>query len=111
MKQNNFDIQQIDINAAYLNAKLKEEVYMEPPKGHPDYRKRYRKLNKAIYGLKQSGKEWNEELNQYFLIIGFKRLISEPCLYFKVNKKKNLLCILAIYVDDILLAGNRIIVE
>jgi len=109
--QNNFDIQQIDINAAYLNAKLKEEVYMRPPKGHPDYRKRYWKLNKAIYGLKQSGKEWNEELNKYLLIIGFKRLISEPCLYFKVDKKKKLSCILAIYVDDILLAGNRIIVE
>jgi len=43
-EQNNFDIQQIDINAAYLNAKLKEEVYMRTPKGHPDYRKRYWKL-------------------------------------------------------------------
>lgn len=34
----NFIIEQIDVNAAYLNAHLKEEIYMEPPKGHPDYK-------------------------------------------------------------------------
>ena len=83
---------------------------MKPPKGHPDYRKCYQKLNKAIYGLKQSGKEQNEELNQYLFIIGFKKLISELCLYFKVDNKKNILCILALYVDDILLSGNKMIV-
>ena len=39
--QNNFQIHQIDINAAYLNAPLKEEIYMKPPKGHEDYNKKY----------------------------------------------------------------------
>jgi len=29
---------------------------MEPPEGHSDHGKRLWKLNKAIYGLKQSGK-------------------------------------------------------
>jgi len=50
------------VNAAYLNAKLKEEIFMEPPQGHPDYKKSYWRLNKALYGLKQSGKERNQEL-------------------------------------------------
>jgi len=29
--QRNFKIMQIDINAAYLNAKLTEDIYMKPP--------------------------------------------------------------------------------
>jgi len=52
-----FKREQIDINAAYLNANLTEEVYMKPPEGHLDYNNKFWKLNKTIYGLKQSGRE------------------------------------------------------
>ena len=41
---------------------------MKPPKGHSDYGKCYWRLYKAIYGLRQSGKEWNEEFIQYHCI-------------------------------------------
>jgi len=109
--QNNFNIEQIDINAAYLNATLDEDLYMMPPKGHEDYGKRYWKLRKAIYGLKQSGAKWNKELNRYLLRIGYIRLISEPCLYFKENANGKLLNLLAIYVDDILIAGSKQSIE
>ena len=44
---------------------------MKPPKGHEDYNKRYWKLIKAIYGLKHSGAEWNEELNNHLTKIGY----------------------------------------
>ena len=43
------------MNAAYLNASLRNKLYMEPPKGHPDYKHYTWKLIKAIYSLKQSG--------------------------------------------------------
>jgi hypothetical protein len=109
--QHNFNIEQIDVNAAYLNAGLKEDLYMKPPKGHEDYNKRYWKLNKAIYGLKQSGAQWNDELNRYLIKIGYKRLFSEPCLYIKCNRNGKLLSILAVYVDDILIAGTNNIIE
>jgi len=109
--QNNFQIHQIDINAAYLNTPLKEEIYMKPLKGHEDYNKKYWKLRKAIYGLKQSGKQWNDELDKYIKKIGYKRIISEPCLYSKRNKHNKISSILVIYVDDILLAVERVEIE
>ena len=102
-----FNIEQIDINSAYLNATLDENIYMEPPEGHPDHNKNYWKLEKAIYGLKQSGKQWNEELNKYLINIGFSRLLSEPCIYVKKNKSKKVIGVLGIYVDDILIADDN----
>eukprot|EP00833_Pecoramyces_ruminatium_P002112 jgi/Orpsp1_1/1176144/evm.model.c7180000056545.1 len=75
--QNKFNIHQMDIKTAYLNAKLDEEIYMEMPEGMKQ--KGYCKLNRALYGLKQSGRMWNETLNKVLLKLGFKRFLSDPC--------------------------------
>ena len=47
---------QLDINLAYLNAPLEEDVYMYPPPGSSTPRGKVWKLNISLYGLKQSGK-------------------------------------------------------
>ena len=80
---------------------------MKASEGHPDFNTNYLKLNKATYGLKQSGLEWNNELNNYLIKIGFRRLFREPCLYLKESKKKSITFILGVYVDDILIALNK----
>ncbi|GJR98281.1 retrovirus-related pol polyprotein from transposon TNT 1-94 [Tanacetum coccineum] len=51
----NFKVYQMDLKSAFLNGKLKEEVYVKQPPGFessefPDY---VCKLDKALYGLKQ----------------------------------------------------------
>ena len=106
-----FSIFQIDIKAAYLNADLDEELYMEIPEGSSDYGKGYWKLEKAIYGLKQAGRMWNNKLNDILIKIGFERLQSEPCVYVKKNKHNKIICIIAVYVDDMLIAGKKKDVE
>jgi len=104
---NNFKIKQIDINSAYLNAPLKENIYMKAPEGHYSFGKCYWKLKKALYGLKQAGKQWNDKLNEELLGMNFRRIKSEPCLYVKFDNNKNIICILSVYVDDILIAGKE----
>jgi len=37
----------------------------------------------------------------------FKRLISEPCIHIKQDNNGKIVCILLVYVDDILIAGNK----
>jgi hypothetical protein len=59
----NLEVQMIDVKGAYLNGKLDEEIYMKQPEGFTDGTNRVLKLNKTIYGLKQSGKVWNDRLN------------------------------------------------
>lgn len=52
----------IDVDAAYLNSKIKEEVYVEQPEVFElqDPRDYVFKLKRSLYGLHQSGKNWNE---------------------------------------------------
>ena len=80
---------------------------MKPPEGHQYYKKCIQKLKKAIYGLKQSGREWNLQLDKFILKIGFKRLTSESYLHIKRNNQNTITCILGVYVDDILITGKN----
>lgn len=55
-----YEIHQMDFDAAFLNATIKEEVYVEPIRNFdsrvPD--RHVHKLHKTLYGLKQSPREW-----------------------------------------------------
>ena len=76
-----WEIQQMDVKGAYLNGILKEEIYMKQPEGYDDKTGCLCWLIKTLYGLKQSSREWNEELNGQLESKGFMRLHSDLCVY------------------------------
>lgn len=99
-------IQQLDVNNAFLQGTLTEEVYMDQPPGfidqdHPDHVCR---LRKAIYGLKQAPRAWYNELQSYLLSLGFSNSLADTSLF--VLKRGQELVYLLVYVDDILVTGN-----
>ena len=100
-----FDVHQMDVETAFLNADLKEEVYITIPEGiqRTDGCNCFR-LNKALYGLKQSPREWYNNINAILQSFGFKRLLTEHCLYF--YNRHNQICIISLYVDDLVIAGS-----
>ena len=57
----NLELWHIDIKGAYLNGKLNDDVYMRQPEGFISEGQEHLvcKLNKGIYGLKQSGCIWH----------------------------------------------------
>jgi len=51
---------QFDIATAFLNGIVEEEIYLEPPQGLLVGEGKCLKLVKALYGLRQAPKAWNE---------------------------------------------------
>lgn len=99
-------IQQLDVNNAFLQGTLTEEVYMDQPPGfvdadRPDY---VCKLNKAVYGLKQAPRAWYNELSTFLISLGFVNSLADTSLF--VLWRDSQIIYLLIYVDDILVTGN-----
>ena len=101
----NWYIHQIDIKAAYLNADLDYDIYVTIPPGDTNFGRGYWKLNKALYGLKQSGRQWYKTICNFLKNNNFTQLKSESCVFKKEDKNKKLVCIIAIYVDDMAITG------
>ena len=106
--QYNMTLYTLDFHTAYLNANIDKEIYVEQPKGYAekssDGQKLVWKLNKSLYGLKQSGRNWNILLDNYLKSQNFSRSYVDSCLYFRFNG--NAMFFILIWVDDLLLCSN-----
>ena len=61
---------------------------------------------KAITGLKQASRQWFQKLSSTLIHLGYHQ---SKCDYFLfINKSSTYITIVAIYVDDILIAGSNI---
>ena len=56
--QNDLIINQMDVKSAFLNGKIKSEVYVKQSQGYDDNTGRVCKLEKALYGLPESPRAW-----------------------------------------------------
>ena len=65
------------------------------------------RLLRRIYGLKQSGRLWNQKVIKFFKDIGFISLNADPSILIR-KKINNGITIVSIYVDDFLLGSNEI---
>jgi hypothetical protein len=103
---NGFEIIHMDVDSAYLNPVLDTEIYMQAPEGFELEKGKVLLLKKGLYGLKQAGYLWNEDLNRTLLHLGFKRLISDPCIYISGDLSNGDLIIITTYVDDIIISSQ-----
>jgi hypothetical protein len=93
---------QVDYTNTFAQAKLKEEVYIEIPKGFqssdPD-KDIVLKLEKSLYGLVQAPKTFYDHLADNLRAHGFECCTNiDSCLW--INKKEGIICV--IWVDDCL---------
>uniref|UniRef100_A0A1A8PPT4 Retrovirus-related Pol poly from transposon TNT 1-94 n=1 Tax=Nothobranchius rachovii TaxID=451742 RepID=A0A1A8PPT4_9TELE len=107
--QHNLKLHQMDVKAAYLHAPIDCEVYMEQPQGFHEgpkgERKMVWKLNKSIYGLKQSGRNWNQMLHGSLIKNGFVQSATDNCIYTYQSESESV--ILLVWVDDIIVAASH----
>jgi hypothetical protein len=96
-----YQIQQIDVSTAYLNADLLSDVYVRLPTelGGDIWR-----LKKALYGLRQAAKQWNEKLSEVLLWLGFQQSSADPCLFFRFFGDD--IAFMLFHVDDAVVVGT-----
>ncbi|KAH9118753.1 hypothetical protein AeMF1_008245, partial [Aphanomyces euteiches] len=99
----------MDVNTAFLNSDLDEDIYMEIPMGLNDHKnpglsKPVLKLKKSLYGLKQAPRLWNQTIDGFMLSIGFVKSKADHCIYIKRQDEDIIL--VSLYVDDLILASN-----
>ncbi|GKC05439.1 retrovirus-related pol polyprotein from transposon TNT 1-94 [Tanacetum coccineum] len=102
----NFKFYQMDVKSAFLNGKLKEEVYVKQPPGFessefPNY---VCKRDKALYGLKQAPKAWYETLSTFLIQNKFARGRIDNTLF--IYKSKGEVLLIQVYVDDIIFGST-----
>ena len=107
--QHDMILHTMDVKAAYLNADLDFELYINQPEGYEIYSnegvKLVCKLNKSLYGLKQSGRNWNSLLDDFLKVNNFTPSYVDPCMYTMISESSVIICL--IWVDDLLICSDN----
>ena len=102
-----WDVEQMDVVTAFLEADIAEDIYMRQPEGYRQVDQHGEelvcKVLKSIYGLKQAPRNWNKTVSAWLVEYGFKQSTVDPCIY--TFAAAGDLYILALYVDDSIMAG------
>lgn len=103
-----WELHHLDVKTAFLYGDLKEDVYVTQPEGFVIKGKESKvyKLSKALYGLRQAPRAWNEKLNTVLNELKFERCLKEPSLYHR--RERGHILVVAVYVDDLLVTGSSV---
>lgn len=111
----NWDIEGLDIENAFLESNLSEDIYMSLPKdvfeylgkkGYKDHDPVIVKLRKSLYGLKQAGEVFYQFLKQILLDANLVRTVNDICVFNWKDPSTGQIVIVLLWVDDILITGN-----
>lgn len=104
--QNGLIIEQMDVETAFLNSKVKSEVYVNQPAGYENGTTKVYKLMQALYGLRESPRSWYECFNRSMEEMKFKRSKYDYCLY--INRENMEVTFILLFVDDMLICSNKL---
>ena len=105
-----YNLTSLDISTAFLHGDIDCECYMIMPEGLPredsDGNELVCKLNKSLYGLRQSPRLFYEHLAASLLAFGFVRSDVDPCLFIYKSAAGDERLWVLVYVDDLVLMEN-----
>lgn len=100
-----FEIEQMDVRCAFLNGIPDEDIFIKVPEGvnidvPPGHGL---KLQKSLYGLKQSPRCWYQSLKEFFASVNFIPSVSDACLFIHQDPARPVFVF--VHVDDLVIVG------
>ena len=99
-----YEVDTVDIKAAFLNGVLKEEIFLEAPQGSGISRDRVIRLLRTLYGIHQAPREWNAKIDAWLRSQGFIPTDADPCVYRR--DKEGHVIMMSLHVDDQMLISS-----
>ena len=95
-----YEMHQIDVETAFLNAYVQEALFMQVPEGVVAPPGTVCQLVKALYGIKQAPHEWHASIAATLSqTLGYKASSHDPCLFTKRSRSGRLI-LFPVFVDD-----------
>ena len=104
---NNLELWGADIGNAYLEAYTNEKLFIIAGPEFEELQGFILIFNKALYGLKSSGKRWAERFYDIIKDMGFTPSKADPCIWMRENQNLKCYEYVATYVDDLCIAAQN----
>ena len=103
-------VEAIDVEAAFWNADVDDDIYIEPPEGLTEINQNTHicKLIKAMYRIVQAPRCWSKTFAKCITSkICITKIEIDPMLFFCHKNYGQIEALLANYVDDGIIYGTR----
>jgi len=100
------DLCHFDVDQAFVQADLEEDVFLRLPKGCGDLSGKVVRLNKSLYGLKQASRLWHAHLITCLKSLGFEQCQADVCV-FRLIEDGRVAITAVVHVDDIFSVGRK----
>src|SRR5579871_329988 len=103
-----FEVHQMDVQSAFLNRDLDEEIYMNQPEGFIEEGQEdlVCRLKKSLYGLKQASRTWYKKLYDCLVGFSFTQCNADYIIYYYQEGSTKV--IISAYVDDLIIMSNNL---
>lgn len=100
------ELVQFDVKTAFLYGDIDKDIFMKIPQGIEvgDSDNNICKLQKSLYGLKQSPRCWNNKFKDFLKIFNLEQSSADQCIFHGTIKGADVY--LALFVDDGLIASK-----
>ena len=104
------DLRHLDVDQAFIQSELDTDIYLRLPPSCGSVSGKVVILNKALCGLKQSGRAWYQLLPSTLMECGFEQCLVGPCV-FRLMVAGDVIAMMVFHVDDIKIAATEEVTE
>ena len=105
--RNGWYLEHIDVDTAFLYGEVNGKIYVRQAPGYEvpgDGTQLVYELDKSVYGLRQSARQWFRKLTGVLIGLKFRQLLTDRCVF--IRRTGDAILIVVVFVDDGMLTSN-----